>query len=191
MRRTLALLIALVACVAFAARADEARADEPATPTRALRIGATGEGFLSNPFGGVSSSGGAGLGATYEFLVSPRTSVGLALSGQLFFGTQNIMRLVYGAEIKHYFSALDAHAPPPLVRPYVAYGLLQQLIDQRGHTGSAVAYDAGLIAGADFGGLALPLFAQAAVHVSHLTGLDVGPRNATYAELGAGVRLSW
>jgi hypothetical protein len=179
----------LACCVALGSLA--VRAEEDTTPTRALRLGVSTEGVLSNPFGGVSSSGGAGLGATYEFLVSPRTSVGLALSGQLFFGVQNILRLVYGAEIKHYFSALEARAPAPPVRPYVAYGLLQQLIEQRGHTGAAIAYDAGLIAGADFGGFALPLFAQGAVHVSHLTGLDVGPRNATYAELAGGVRLSW
>ncbi len=184
-------MLAAVALALAAFAAAGARADEPALPTRALRLFASGEGFLSNPFGGVSSSGGAGLGATYEFLVSPRTSIGLTLSGQLFFGAQNISRLVYGTEIKHYFSPLEARAPPPVVRPYLAYGLLQQLIDQRGHTGAAIAYDAGLIAGADFGGLALPAFAQAALHVSHLTGLDVGPRNATYAELAAGMRLSW
>jgi hypothetical protein len=175
--------LCVAALLPFAASGGEA--------TRALRIGASGEAFFSNPFEDVSSSGGAGLSGVYEFLVSPRTSVGLALSVQIFFGRENIHRFVYGVELKHYFSALEPGAAPPGLRPYLAYGLLQQLIGQRGHSGSAVAYDAGLIAGTDFPATPVPLFVEAALHVSHLSALDQAARSAIYGELTAGVRIAF
>lgn len=170
----------LAAACALLLLAVPLRAAEPA-PTRALKLGASGQLLLSNPFDGKSSAAGPGLEGAWEFLLSPRFAIGLAMGYHQSFGHEATSALVYGVTLKH--SLLEG-AP---LRPYVQYGLLQQLIHQRGHTGAAVAYDAGLMAGADL--QALPLFVEAALHVSHLSALDQEPRNQSYLELSSGVRL--
>jgi hypothetical protein len=184
-----ALSALLVLCpLSGAARADEVAA--PA-PTRALKLGASAQYLVGNPFAGRSSNAGPGLAATYEFLLSPRFALGIALGYKQYFGTEAVGVVVYGLVLKHYLLAPPPGASAPALRPYLQYGLLQQIIHQRGHSGAAVAYDAGLMAGTDFALGPLPLFVEGAFHVSHLSFIDLAPRNQSYLELGAGARIVW
>lgn len=179
----------LLAALTGAARAGEAV--EPA-PTRALKLGASAQYLVGNPFAGKSSDSGPGLTATYEFLLSPRFALGIALAYHQYFGSEAVEQLVYGLVLKHYLLAPPPPGgPAPALRPYLQYGLLQELIHQNGHAGTAVAYDAGLMAGADFALGPLPLFVEGAFHVSHLSFIDLAPRNQSYLELSAGARVVW
>jgi len=175
----------LLCALAGSVRAEEL-AGPASEPTRALKLGASARYLVGNPFAGKSSDAGPGLAATYEFLLSPRFALGIALGYQQYFGGEAVGLFVYGLVLKHYLLA----APAP-VRPYLQYGLLQQYLHQRGHTGAAVAYDAGLMAGTDFSLGPLPLFVESAFHVSHLSFLDLAPRNQSYLELSAGARIAW
>lgn len=179
---------ALLLAFAFA---GPARGDELAPPTRALKLGVTGALLVSNPYAGGSSPGGLGLSATYEFLLSPRFALGIPLGYRQHLGSEAIGVLVYGLLLKHYLLAPPEGGTPAPVRPYLQYGLLQQLIRQSGHGGTAVAYDAGLMAGADLALGPLPLFVEAAFHFSHLSFFDLAARNQSYLEASAGVRFVW
>jgi hypothetical protein len=169
---------AVLLCFAVSARAAE--------PTRALKLGASAQLLTGNPFSGKSSDAGPGLDGAYEFLLSPRFAIGIALGYRQYFGSEAIGALTYGMVLKHYL-----FETPGAARPYLQYGLLQQLIHQRGHDGAAVAYDAGLMAGTDFTAGGAPLFVEGAFHVSHLSFLDVAARNQSYFALAAGVHLAW
>jgi hypothetical protein len=171
---------ALLLLFAFATSAAEV------APTRAVKVGASAQYLIGNPFSGKSSDAGPGLDGAYEFLLSPRFAIGIALGYRQYFGSEAAGAIVYGMVLKHYLLA-----EPGTVRPYLQYGLLQQLIHQRGHDGTAVAYDAGLMAGTDFAAGALPLFVEGAFHVSHLSFIDVAARNQSYFALSAGARVAW
>jgi len=155
--------------------------------TRALKLGLSAQIFISQPFTGDTSQAGPGVIGVYEFLLSPRSALGIEGGYRQFFGADRISELVYGLVLKHY---LLEPSPSAAVVPYLQYGLLQRIARQRGRQGAAVMYDAGLMAGADLYLLA-PLFFELAFHVSHLTSLGDDSRNASYFEVVAGTRLSW
>ena len=155
--------------------------------TRALKLGLSAQIFISQPFTGDTSQAGPGVIGVYEFLLSPRSALGIEGGYRQFFGADRISELVYGLVLKHY---LLEPSPSAVALPYLQYGLLQRIARQRGRKGAAVMYDAGLMAGADLYLLA-PLFFELAFHLSHLTSLGDDSRNASYFEVVAGTRLSW
>jgi hypothetical protein len=159
-----------------------ALAEDAPTPTRALKVGLSAQYLVSNPFEGTSSSAGTGLEATYEFLLTPQFALGINLGYHQYFGSNAVAQIVYGLVLKHYL--FSPHF-------YLQYGLLQQILHERGHSGAAVAYDAGLMSGCDFTLGPLPLFVEGAFHISHLTFIDLAPQNQSYFELIAGTRIVW
>ena len=158
-----------------------------AAKTRALKLGLCAQILISEPFTGDTSRAGPGVIGVYEFLLSPRSALGIEGGYRQFFGADRISELVYGLVLKHY---LLEPSPSAAVVPYLQYGLLQRIARQRGRKGAAVMYDAGLMAGADLY-LIAPLFFELAFHVSHRTSLGDDSRNASYFEAVAGTRLSW
>lgn len=158
-----------------------------AAKTRALKLGLSAQIFVSQPFTGDTSQAGPGVIGVYEFLLSPRSAIGIEGGYRQFFGADRISELVYGLVLKHY---LLEPSPSAAALPYLQYGLLQRIAQQRGRKGAAVMYDAGLMAGTDLYLLA-PLFFELAFHVSHVTSLGDDSRNASYFELVAGTRFAW
>jgi len=183
--QALPLLLALAAASPALAQTAPEPAPAPA-PTRALKVGLCAQWLPSNPFAGAAAAG-PGVIAVYEFLLTPRFALGLELGLRGLFGESAVTQVVYGAVLKH---AVGPGPGAPL-RPYLQYGLLQQISRQSGHDGAAVAYDAGLTAGADFAVSSAPLFLEAAFHFSHLSALDRLPLSASYAEVVLGGRFSW
>jgi hypothetical protein len=159
----------------------------PAAKTRALKLGLCAQVFISQPFTGDTSQAGPCVIGVYEFLLSPRSALGIEAGYRQFFGADRISELVYGLVLKHY---LLEPSPSAAALPYLQYGLLQRIARQRGREGAAVMYDAGLMAGTDVHLLA-PLFFELAFHISHLTALGDESRNASYFEMVAGTRLTW
>src|SRR5258708_15309120 len=95
-----ALSALLVLCpLSGAARADEVAA---LAPTRALKLGASAQYLVGNPFAGRSSNAGPGLAATYEFLLSPRFALGIALGYKQYFGDRKSTRLNSSHQIISY-----------------------------------------------------------------------------------------
>src|SRR5437016_4111107 len=158
-----------------------------AAKTRALKLGLSAQILISQPFTGDTSQTGPGVIGVYEFLLSPRSALGIEAGYRQFFGADRVSELVYGLVLKHY---LFEPSPAAAALPYLQYGLLQRIARQRGREGAAVMYDAGLMAGTDLY-RPVPLFFELAVHVSHLTSLGDGSRNASYFEMVAGTRLTW
>ena len=181
------LLPKLLLCwllLARGASAQTAATPEAAAPTRAIKVGLCAQWLPSNPFGG-SSAAGPGIIGVYEFLLSPRFSLGIEGGYRQYFGGAAVNQLVYGLVLKHGFLE-----PASAVRPYLQYGLLQQISRQNGHQGASVSYDAGLMAGADFRAF-VPLFLEVAFHVSHLSAIDAQARSVSYFEVVSGTRWSW
>jgi len=158
-----------------------------AAKTRALKLGLCAQILISQPFTGDTSKAGPCVIGVYEFLLSPRSALGIEAGYRQFFGADRVSELVYGLVLKHY---LLEPSPSAAALPYLQYGLLQRIARQRGREGAAVMYDAGLMAGADLHLLA-PLFLELAFHISHLTSLGADSSNASYFEVLAGTRLSW
>jgi len=179
----------------LAAGSVHAQGDAPPGPaapaaaarSRALKLGLCAQIWISQPFAGDTSRAGPCAVGVYEFLLSPRSALGIEGGYRQFFGADRISELVYGLVLKHY---LFEPSPAAAALPYLQYGLLQRIARQRGREGAAVMYDAGLMAGTDLY-RPVPLFFELAVHVSHLTSLGDGSRNASYFEMVAGTRLTW
>jgi hypothetical protein len=194
LHRSLARLpfVALAALLVSAAAGHAEGPPEPAVAapqtTRALKVGLGAQWLPANPFGDSRAAGPCLVGA-YEFLLSPRFALGIVGGVRQFFGREAANQLVYGLVLKH---GLREPLPAVSFRPYLQYGLLQQISRQAGHTGASVSYDAGLTAGADLlVGLPVPLFAEVAFHVSHLSAIDAQARSASYFEVLVGPRFSW
>jgi hypothetical protein len=98
-----------------------------------------------NPFGLATT--GIGPSAVYEFLLSPRFSIGINLAYHWYLGQPQVSQLGYGLLLKHYF---QQEQPRPGVRPYLEYGLLLSSTRISDRDSYAIAHDTRLTAGLDF-----------------------------------------
>lgn len=165
----------------LASAAGEARAEE--APTRSVWVAPTYQVLLSDVFE-PSSRHGVGIGATYDFHVSPVFDVGLTLAYRLYPGSTATQQLGYGAILRHFFD--PAWSVADGVYPYLDYGLLLQQTYIEGRRGSAVSHDTRLGVGSvlRFGGV--PLFVGLALHYSRLQQFDVESTWIPYADLQIG-----
>ena len=161
---------ALVVTAPPPAHADEPVAHGNEPPSRSLWVAPTYQALVSDAFE-PSSRHGFGARAAYEFHVSPKFNLGLALAYRVYPGSPSTSQLGYGAILKHFFSA--AWASENGFYPYVDYGLLLQQSFVGRRSGSAVSHDTRLGGGAvvRHGGTAL--FIGLAGHYSRLQYFDV------------------
>lgn len=154
-----------------------------AAPTRSVWVAPTYE-FLATSAFEPSSRHGFGASAAYEFHISPKFNLGLALAYRLYPGEQRTQQLGYGATLKHFFS--DRWATADGVFPFVDYGLLiqQSFIETR--SGSAVSHDTRLGAGAVFRSSPLCLFLDVGGHYSRLDFFEHESTFIPYFEVQAG-----
>ena len=116
-------------------------------PTRSVWLAPTYD-FLATSAFEPSSRHGFGATASYEFHISPRFNLGLALAYRLYPGEQATQQLGYGAILKHFFSSRWATDDGQY--PFVDYGLLLQQSFVEDRSGSAVSHDTRLGGGAVF-----------------------------------------
>src|SRR3989442_9864917 len=98
-----------------------------AAKTRALKLGLSAQILISQPFTGDTSQAGPGVIGVYEFLLSPRSALGIEGGYRQFFGADRISELVYGLVLKHYLlepspsatvvPLLQSRPPPPHAAP--------------------------------------------------------------------------
>jgi len=155
-----------------------------AAPTRSVWIAPTYD-FLATDAFEPSSRHGFGASAAYEFHISPRFNLGLALAYRLYPGEQATQQLGYGATLKHFFSSRWATVDG--VYPFLDYGLLiqQSFIEDR--DGSAVSHDTRLGGGAMFRSAPLALYLDAGAHYSRLDYFEHESTFIPYAD----VQLGW
>jgi hypothetical protein len=165
------------------ARASPAAVPEPiAIASRSVWVAPTYELLLTSVFE-PSSRSGVGASLSYEFHVSSRFNLGLALAHRVYPGTQLTQQLGYGTTLKHFFSEdwsrLDGF------HPFVDYGLLLQQTFIAGR-GNAVSHDTRLGAGAVVRVSGVAGFVGVAGHYSRLEFFDVKAQWVPYldAQLG-------
>jgi hypothetical protein len=156
------------------------------TATRALRLGLTTEGLMQAPFAGVTGTG-AGITASYDFLISDGFSLALAASYRRYPGISSLQQVGYGALLRHRLLSLGSHDQ----RLYAAYGILLQTTSVSGQSGSGTSHDTRLTLGADFRVGKVPLYAETSYHFSRLRFLNVDSMDLDYWEAGLGWRTAW
>ncbi len=181
LNRPFAALFAAMSCVAGTSEAA-AHADEH--PTRSVWLALTYQVLLSDTFE-PSSRHGAGASVNYDFHISPRFDLGLALAYRLYPGARETQQLGYGAILRHFFSADWSQGGG--VFPYLDYGLLLQQTFINGRTGSAVSHDTRLGGGLLLRRWGVPVFVGVAGHYSRLQSFDVAAKWIPYAD----VQLGW
>jgi hypothetical protein len=154
-----------------------------AEPTRSVWLSPTYD-FLATDAFEPSSRHGFGAAAAYEFHVSPRFNLGLALAYRLYPGEQATQQLGYGATLKHFFSSRWATADG--VYPFVDYGLLIQQSFVSSRKGSAVSHDTRLGGGVVLRSAPVSLFVDAGAHYSRLDFFEHESTWIPYLELQAG-----
>jgi hypothetical protein len=170
-----------VLCATASASSAAVRAPA-ATPSRSVWVAPTYELLLTSVFE-PSSKSGVGTSISYEFHVSSRFSLGLALANRLYPGPQLTHQLGYGTTLKHFFD--DDWSRRDGFHPFVDYGLLLQQTFIAGR-GNAVSHDTRLGAGAVLRVNGVAGFVGVAGHYSRLEFFDVKAQWAPYldAQLG-------
>lgn len=153
-------------------------------PSRSLWMGPTYQLLLTDAFE-PSSRNGLGVGGSYEFHVSPKFNLGLALAYRLYPGEQATHQLGYGTLLKHFFSS--AWSSEDGVYPYLDYGLLLQQTFIQGRSGSAVSHDTRIGGGAVVRAWGTQLFMGVAGHYSRLSHFDIESKAIPYVD----VQLGW
>jgi hypothetical protein len=171
----------MVGAALIGAAESQAWAREPAT--RSVWVAPTYQVLLNGTFE-PSSRHGVGARASYEFHITPKFNLGLALAYRVYPGSSATQQLGYGALLSHFFSA--AWSTEDGVYPYIDYGLLLQQSFIEGRSGNAVSHDTRLGAGVLVRHWGVPLFAGLAGHYSRLQYFDVESRSIPYLELEIG-----
>jgi hypothetical protein len=197
MHLSLPIAFALPFCVMLVsspALADEAPPPakppkvEPSFPTRSLRIGPSVQILFAEPFPKTYRAG-PGLFGAYEFYLSPWFALGINLSYRFHPGTEQMHEIGYGLLLKHYLAGMKS--PDSVVMPYVAYGLLLQLVFQTGQKDSGTAHDTRLSAGTDIRIAKQIFFVEASGHYSQLKLFESPAYPLHYAEIDIGYRYPW
>jgi hypothetical protein len=152
-------------------------------PARSVWLAPTYD-FLATDAFEPSSRHGFGVRSTYEFHVSPRFNLGLALAYRLYPGETATQQLGYGAVLKHFFSPRWASVDG--VYPFLDYGLLLQQSFIEDRKGSAVSHDTRLGGGVLWRLPSVSLFADLAAHYSRLAFFDRESTWIPYLETSAG-----
>lgn len=123
-----------------------------------------------------------GLQSLYEFVLSEHFSLGIDLTYRVTTdGDKSASQTRYGLIMKH---DLDGE----FWRPYVAYGLLMQVIRLQGVKGDGTAHDTKLAAGLNVGPR---WFIEAAYHVSRLRFFNTNAVRLDYVEANGGYVFRW
>jgi hypothetical protein len=152
-------------------------------PTRSLWLAPTYDYLATSAFE-PSSRHGFGAVVAYEFHISQRFNLGLALAYRLYPGEQATQQIGYGATLKHFFSPRWATADG--IYPFIDYGLLLQQSVVEGRSGSATSHDTRLGGGAVFRSAPIALFLDAAGHYSRLGFFDRQSQAIPYVEVEFG-----
>lgn len=152
-------------------------------PTRSAWLAPTYDFLASDAFE-PSSRHGFGARGSYEFHVTPRFNIGLALAYRLYPGDASTQQVGYGAVLKHFFSPRWSQNQG--VYPFLDYGLLLQQSFVEGREGSAVSHDTRLGAGLLWRLPSIALFADFAAHYSRLSFFDRKSTWIPYLDAGAG-----
>ncbi len=180
------LLLSLL-LVSPPARSEDAAPPAPslAQPKKAFRIAPT---FQVAPFSplGTTAVAGVGLHTAYEFIVTPSFFVGLQLAARYFPAPTWLAQLGYGVTLRHAFLP-----PESLFRPYVAYGLLLQMVWVNGRKGFGLAHDTHLAFGVDSRWLGVPLFLTLAYDFSRLRYFENAEESLDRFEVQLGWEYRW
>jgi hypothetical protein len=158
------------------------------SPERAARIGFSTPLLLESPLADSGRTGG-GMNGIYEFVLSPRFSIGIDLAYRVFPGSRSLHQLGYGLMLKHYIATCSCEKSD--FRPFVEYGLLLNVSRRSGVSGSGTAHDTRLTAGADFSFAGAPLYATLSYHYSRLQYFGTSPLNLDSVEPEIGWRHEW
>ncbi len=182
--KRVALIAMGAAIVCTTARRSLAAEPEPvAAPSRSVWIAPTYDLLLTAAFE-PSARSGVGTGMSYEFHISPRFNLGLALAYRVYPGAQVTQQLGYGTTLKHFFS--DEWSRRDGLYPFVDYGLLVQQTFIAGR-GNAVSHDTRLGAGAIMRVSGITGFVGVAGHYARLEFFDVEDQWVPYLD----VQLGW
>lgn len=149
---------------------------------RAFRAGPSIMRFQdSEAFAGYGQSG-YGLATLYEFVLNPRFSLGIDLTYRMISGDdQRASQLGYGLIMKHNVGAGDWN-------PYIAYGLLLQVIRLEGVEGDGTAHDTKLCAGID---IYSDWYVEASYHISRMRFFNTNAIRLDYLEANGGYVWRW
>lgn len=125
---------------------------------------------------------GYGLQSMYEFDLTDHFSLGIDLTYRMFgSGKDSASQLRYGLIMKHDFDG-------ETFKPYLAYGLLMQVIRIKDVKGDGTAHDTKLAGGYT---IADNWFVEAAYHISRLRYFNTNAVHLDYVEMNGGYVFRW
>ncbi len=128
-----------------------------------------------------------GVQSLYEFVQTPRFSLGLDLTYRLFTGgAKRASQLRYGLIMKHDLAEMTFATQA--WRPYIAYGLLLQVLRREGMRGDGTAHDTKLAMGMS---VVNGWWLEAAYHISRLRYFNTNAVRLDYIEANGGYMWSW
>jgi hypothetical protein len=185
-RACVAALASVSACSVAAPARAEAPLTAPKPATRSVWLAGTYDLLLTSAFD-PSSRHGLGASGAYEFHLSPRFNLGLALAYRLYPGSTKTQQIGYGATLKHFFSR--NWSTEDGVYPFVDYGLLLQQSYISGREGSATSHDTRLGVGTVMRITGVAFFVDLGGHYSRLGFFDRKSTTIPYLEAQVGCVL--